>query len=339
MARAFFGGAEYLARPLTPAIHVSAVPACSGGPCRRRRSSAAFAAGTWPVRLNDPVAFFVAAPEFQARLAAEGPAALVARLYQDVLGRAAAPAEVSAWAGFLAVTGDALGLALGFFGSPEYLGPRGPWPATFAPLSRPPGPRASRGGVRRVDGLRGRADRSRARGGRRERRVPVALRPVSAGPAAGREPRGACISMIARVGSVAAAPWGCFHCISMFARLAFGSARPSCYSPADERREGPQASLDHTRGLARHRRRHVGLAPPARGGGGAPRGDRAAPVQPLRPPRPGLLLALVLLHALLGVRAILLDFGLPRPLAPRAPRRRLVLGVVIFTVFWSWRWY
>lgn len=51
------------------------------------------------------------------------------------------------------------------------------------------------------------------------------------------------------------------------------------------------------------------------------------------------LLALVLLHALLGVRAILLDFGLP----VRAHRAlfvaALVAGAVLFVVLWGWRWY
>jgi succinate dehydrogenase hydrophobic anchor subunit len=51
-----------------------------------------------------------------------------------------------------------------------------------------------------------------------------------------------------------------------------------------------------------------------------------------------LLLALVLLHGLLGVRAILLDFGLPvrwhRPLLVLA----VALAAVIFAAVWGWRW-
>ena len=51
------------------------------------------------------------------------------------------------------------------------------------------------------------------------------------------------------------------------------------------------------------------------------------------------LLALVLLHALLGVRSLLLDFGLP----PRRHRAlfalALVLAGVLFVAVWSWRWY
>jgi succinate dehydrogenase hydrophobic anchor subunit len=51
------------------------------------------------------------------------------------------------------------------------------------------------------------------------------------------------------------------------------------------------------------------------------------------------LLALVLLHALLGVRALLLDFGLPL----RWHRALFVLALatagVLFAVVWTWRWY
>ncbi len=53
----------------------------------------------------------------------------------------------------------------------------------------------------------------------------------------------------------------------------------------------------------------------------------------------GVLLGLVLLHGLLGLRSILLDFGLPvrwhRPLFGLA----LVLGAVLLVAFWGWRWY
>jgi succinate dehydrogenase hydrophobic anchor subunit len=51
------------------------------------------------------------------------------------------------------------------------------------------------------------------------------------------------------------------------------------------------------------------------------------------------LLALVLLHGLLGLRAILLDFGLPvrwhRPLFGLA----VVLAAALWAAFWRWRWY
>jgi succinate dehydrogenase hydrophobic anchor subunit len=51
------------------------------------------------------------------------------------------------------------------------------------------------------------------------------------------------------------------------------------------------------------------------------------------------LLALALLHALLGVRSLLLDFGL----SPRWHRSLFVLALVLtgalFLAFWGWRWY
>jgi succinate dehydrogenase hydrophobic anchor subunit len=51
------------------------------------------------------------------------------------------------------------------------------------------------------------------------------------------------------------------------------------------------------------------------------------------------LLALVLLHGLLGVRAILLDLGLPVRLHRALFAAALVLGVVLFALIWWWRWY
>jgi succinate dehydrogenase hydrophobic anchor subunit len=60
---------------------------------------------------------------------------------------------------------------------------------------------------------------------------------------------------------------------------------------------------------------------------------------PFQRPLQALLLALVLLHGLLGLRAILLDLGLPM----RAQRAlfvgALVLGAVLFAGVWAWRWY
>jgi succinate dehydrogenase hydrophobic anchor subunit len=62
-------------------------------------------------------------------------------------------------------------------------------------------------------------------------------------------------------------------------------------------------------------------------------------VNPFRRPVQAALLALALLHALLGVRALVLDFGAPlrwhRPLFAAA----LVLAVLVFAVVWRWRWY
>lgn len=51
------------------------------------------------------------------------------------------------------------------------------------------------------------------------------------------------------------------------------------------------------------------------------------------------LLGLVLLHGLLGVRAILLDLGLPVHLHRLLFAAALVLGVALFAWIWWWRWY
>ena len=62
-------------------------------------------------------------------------------------------------------------------------------------------------------------------------------------------------------------------------------------------------------------------------------------VNPFRRGVQAALLALALLHALLGVRALLLDVGVPvgwhRPLFVAA----LGLAAAIFVAVWSWRWY
>ena len=62
-------------------------------------------------------------------------------------------------------------------------------------------------------------------------------------------------------------------------------------------------------------------------------------VNPFRRGVQAALLALVLLHALLGVRSLLLDFGLPL----RWHRTLFVLALVVagglFAVAWLWRWY
>ena len=60
---------------------------------------------------------------------------------------------------------------------------------------------------------------------------------------------------------------------------------------------------------------------------------------PFLRPVQALLLGLVLVHALLGVRAILLDFGLPVRWHRALLAGALVLGLVIFAAVWSWRWY
>lgn len=52
-----------------------------------------------------------------------------------------------------------------------------------------------------------------------------------------------------------------------------------------------------------------------------------------------ILLALILLHGLLGLRAILLDVGVPVRLHRALFVAALALGVALFVGFWSWRWY
>jgi succinate dehydrogenase hydrophobic anchor subunit len=56
-------------------------------------------------------------------------------------------------------------------------------------------------------------------------------------------------------------------------------------------------------------------------------------------PVQALVLGLVLLHGLLGVRAILLDFGLSVRRQRLLLAAALVVGVVIFALVWGWRWY
>jgi succinate dehydrogenase hydrophobic anchor subunit len=50
------------------------------------------------------------------------------------------------------------------------------------------------------------------------------------------------------------------------------------------------------------------------------------------------LLALLLLHALLGVRAILLDFGLPVRWQKALFWVALLLAAALFGGLWAWRW-
>ena len=48
---------------------------------------------------------------------------------------------------------------------------------------------------------------------------------------------------------------------------------------------------------------------------------------------------LVLIHALLGVRAVLLDFGLPLRFHRALFVLALALSAGIFAFVWAWRWY
>jgi len=62
-------------------------------------------------------------------------------------------------------------------------------------------------------------------------------------------------------------------------------------------------------------------------------------VNPFRRSVQAALLALALLHALLGVRSILLDFGLPLRYHRVLFAAALVLTAALFALVWSLRWY
>ncbi|HXG04746.1 MAG TPA: hypothetical protein VNO23_15190 [Candidatus Binatia bacterium] len=51
------------------------------------------------------------------------------------------------------------------------------------------------------------------------------------------------------------------------------------------------------------------------------------------------LLALVLLHGLLGVRALVLDVGVPLRWHRALFVGALILAAALFALVWSWRWY
>jgi succinate dehydrogenase hydrophobic anchor subunit len=62
-------------------------------------------------------------------------------------------------------------------------------------------------------------------------------------------------------------------------------------------------------------------------------------VNPFRRGLQAALLALVLVHALLGVRALLLDFGLPLRWHRALFVLALLVAVGLFALVWLWRWY
>lgn len=62
-------------------------------------------------------------------------------------------------------------------------------------------------------------------------------------------------------------------------------------------------------------------------------------VNPFRRGVQAALLALVLVHALLGVRSLLLDLGLPLRWHRALFALALVLAAVLFAGAWTWRWY
>jgi succinate dehydrogenase hydrophobic anchor subunit len=62
-------------------------------------------------------------------------------------------------------------------------------------------------------------------------------------------------------------------------------------------------------------------------------------VNPFRRGVQAALLVLVLLHALLGVRSLLLDVGVPLRWHRALFAAALVLAALIFVAVWTWRWY
>ena len=62
-------------------------------------------------------------------------------------------------------------------------------------------------------------------------------------------------------------------------------------------------------------------------------------INPFRRGVQAALLALALLHALLGVRSLLLDLGLPLRWHRALFVGALVLAAVLFLIVWGWRWY
>ena len=62
-------------------------------------------------------------------------------------------------------------------------------------------------------------------------------------------------------------------------------------------------------------------------------------VNPFRRGVQAALLALALLHALLGVRALLLDVGVPVRWHRALFAAAVGLAAVLFIVVWTWRWY
>ncbi len=60
---------------------------------------------------------------------------------------------------------------------------------------------------------------------------------------------------------------------------------------------------------------------------------------PFMRPVQATLLGLVLLHGVLGIRSILLDFGLPVRWHRVLFLLALLVGLAAFALFWRWRWY
>ena len=121
MVQGFFNSAENLRRPMTLATYVRLLYRTI---LQREPAPAEVDAwvnqGMLPV-LNQLIPGFVNSPEFQQLLLTTPPAAIISRLYRNVLGRAESPEENAAWVAWLAAGGTFDGLAVGFFDSVEYV--------------------------------------------------------------------------------------------------------------------------------------------------------------------------------------------------------------------------
>jgi succinate dehydrogenase hydrophobic anchor subunit len=62
-------------------------------------------------------------------------------------------------------------------------------------------------------------------------------------------------------------------------------------------------------------------------------------MNPFRRPVQAIVLALALLHALLGVRALLLDVGVPLRWSTPLFAAAIALAALLFGGVWAWRWY
>ena len=62
-------------------------------------------------------------------------------------------------------------------------------------------------------------------------------------------------------------------------------------------------------------------------------------VNPFRRGVQAALLALALIHALLGVRSLLLDFGIAQRWSRALLALALILSAAVFGAVWAWRWY
>ncbi len=120
MIHAFFDGAEFRARPVTPSQYVAAL---YQGVLGRVPDSGGLAAWASYVleQLDTVLPGFVNSPEFQAVLTQKGASGVVVSLYQGLLGRAPDQTEIDSWTNYIAATGDVLGVVTSFVNSAEYL--------------------------------------------------------------------------------------------------------------------------------------------------------------------------------------------------------------------------